>query len=296
MTAALPLTIVLPTYRREQVLVDTLRFLMGLPEPAAEMIVVDQTRVHDEETDVFLRQQESAGRLRLVRLALPSVTAAMNAGLRHARQELVLFLDDDLRPEPGLVRAHWDAHRAHPGVIVAGRVLQPWDECSSSARPGSFTFANATERFIDEFMGGNFSISRVEALRMGGFDENFVRVAYRFESEFAHRWRIGGGRIFFAPHACIHHLKAQGGGTRSFGQHQTTWRPDHAVGAYYWALRTASWREFFVRPVRAVTTRFHLRHPWRIPPTLVAELGGMLWALKLHLAGPKRMAPESDAR
>jgi hypothetical protein len=77
------------------------------------------------------------------------------------------------------------------------------------------------------------------------------------------------------------------GGTRTFGDHLVTWRPDHSVGAYYWALRTRHPREFFLRPARSVATRFHLRQPWRIPATLAAELGGMLWAVRLHVRGPR---------
>jgi hypothetical protein len=147
-------------------------------------------------------------------------------------------------------------------------------------------------------MGGNFSVPAAEALALGGFDENFVRVAYRFEAEFAHRWRQGGRRIFFEPRALIHHLKAGDGGTRSFGDHLTTWRADHAVGAYYWALRTRHWREFLARPLRSVLTRYHARRPWRIPATVVAELGGMLWALCLHASGPRHAAsaPNTGAK
>jgi hypothetical protein len=136
-------------------------------------------------------------------------------------------------------------------------------------------------------------VPRDDAIALGGFDENFVKVAYRYEAEFSHRWRASGRAIRFEPHACLHHLKAGAGGTRSFGEHLTTWRPDHAVGAYYFGLRTGHWREFVARPARSVRTRFHLRHPWRIPGTLLAELGGMLWAFRLHVRGPRLIAPPS---
>jgi hypothetical protein len=130
-------------------------------------------------------------------------------------------------------------------------------------------------------------VRRDLALALGGFDENFVKVAYRFEAEFAHRWRGGGRRIRYAPAACLHHLKVASGGTRSYGEHLTTWRPDHAVGAYYYGLRTGAVGEFLGRPLRAVATRYHLRRPWRIPATLVAELRGMAWAIGLYLRGPR---------
>ena len=50
-------------------------------------------------------------------------------------------------------------------------------------------------------MAGNFSIRRDLALQIGGFDEQFVRVAYNFEAEFAYRWRNAGHRIYFEPTA-----------------------------------------------------------------------------------------------
>jgi glycosyltransferase involved in cell wall biosynthesis len=290
---AQPVSVVIPTYGREAVLVDSIRLL--IEQDPAEIIVVDQTIAHETATQAQLDAWNRQGNIRWVRLAQPSITAAMNAGLLAASQSVVVFLDDDIRPDPALLGAHCAAHRRHPGVLVAGRVLQPWDEPASAVDPHApFSFSSARENWIDEFMGGNFSLARSDALAVGGFDENFVRVAYRFEAEFAHRWRASGRKIHFEPRACIHHLKVATGGTRTFGEHLTTWRADHAVGAYYWALRTRRWREFFVRPVRAIATRFHLARPWRVPATLVAELGGMLWAARLHASGPKRLkAPTS---
>jgi len=294
MTDRIALSVVIPTYRREAVLVETVGHLLGLRPAAAEILVVDQTVVHEGATQAQLQSWADSGAIRWLRLPTPSITAAMNQGLVHARQPLVLFLDDDIVPEPLLLAAHAQAHAARPGGIVAGRVIQPWQEGKDFSAPGPFHFASTRPASIHEFMGGNFSIGRELALRLGGFDENFVRVAYRFEAEFAHRFTAGGRRIYFEPAACLHHLKAGGGGTRTWGEHLTTWRPDHAVGAYYYSLRTRSWREFAARPLRAVSTRYHLSHPWRVPGTLLAEFGGMAWAVALFLRGPRTLPPTTE--
>ena len=140
-------------------------------------------------------------------------------------------------------------------------------------------------------MGGNFSVRRDIALRLGGFDEQFVRVAYNFEAEFAYRLRRGGHQIYYEPAALIHHLRVSGGGTRTFGDHLRSHRPNHAVGAYYFILRTWSgWQSlvrFLGRPLRAIGSRHHLRRPWWIQSTVVAELSGMAWALVLAAQGPR---------
>ncbi len=290
MNASYSVSAVIPTYRRERVLLDTLDCLLALAMPLAEILVLDQTERHELATEMRLEELHDQGRIRWFKLETPSIPHAMNRGLLEARQDIVLFLDDDIRPEPELIAAHRAAHLAHADVLVAGRVIQPWEENKDFSAIEEFCFAGLKPAWIDEFMGGNFSVRRDTALSLGGFDENFVRVAYRFEAEFAHRWRASGRRIYFEPAACLHHLKDSGGGTRTYGEHLTTWRPDHAVGAYYFCLRTGTIGEFLLRPFRSVATRHHLRRPWWIPLTLVAELRGMAWALVLFARGPRYAA------
>lgn len=285
------LSVVIPTYRREGVLIDTIDQLLSLRSPADEILIVDQTEHHSLATQDALLRHLQARRIRRICLTSPSIPSAMNRGLLEAQGEVVLFLDDDIRPDPMLIAAHRNAHRGDPRLLIAGRVLQPSQESVDFSGDSDFHFASVRSREIDHFMGGNFSLHRRAALAVGGFDENFVRAAYRFESEFAFRWRKFGGVILYEPDALIHHLKAAAGGTRSFGEHLTTVRPDHSVGEYYCVLRTWSGAQsiirFVSRPMRAVATRFHLRNPWRIPVTLLAELRGLIWAMRLAIRGPR---------
>ena len=293
------LSIVIPTYGRDQVLADTIAHLLALRPAADEIIVVDQTPRHEPGTAERLAAWHSEGAIRLIHQDAPSITRAMNAGLVAAQGEIVLFLDDDIRPDPDLVFAHLEAHRHGPPAIVAGRVLQPWHEAVAFASDEPFHVASMVARETDGFMGGNASMPRDMALALGGFDENFVRVAYNFEDEFAHRARQAGHATRYVPEACIHHLKVPNGGTRSFGDHLTTVRPDHAVGAYYGIFRTWSGARSLAallrRPIRAVLTRHHLRRPWWVPLTLLAEARGLIWAVRLAVSGPRYARP-SDAR
>jgi glycosyltransferase involved in cell wall biosynthesis len=284
------LTVAIPTYGRDQVLIDSVTALLALDPPPWELLVVDQTPRHDDTTETRLAAWQAEGRLRWLRLPKPSITGAMNRALQEARGDRVLFLDDDILPDPSLLAAHERAGERQADAMLAGRVLQPWHEGQSDPEQGPFLFNSLVPRPIEEFMGGNVAIPRRQALALGGFDENFVRVAYRFEAEFAHRWRQAGHPIQYVPDALIHHLRAERGGTRSYGKHLTTFRPDHAVGRYYFQLRTRSLPSALAGSLRAwlssVRSRHHLRHPWWIPPTLLAEGRGLLWALRLQLRGP----------
>ncbi len=291
----IPISVVIPTYLREQVLLDTVAYLLHLNPTPAEIVIVDQTPKHEEITELALKNLEQAGKIRWLRLAEPSITHAMNVGLSEAQQDIVLFLDDDIVPGANLIAAHADAQSRDGFNIVAGQVLQPGEESlTPEQEPGVFRFCSARSQYISELMGGNFSIKRELALRLGGFDENFVQVAYRFEAEFANRALQAGEKILFEPAASIRHLKAIAGGTRSFGHHLTTIKPSHSVGEYYYALRAKGIPNRFFkilsRPLRSIRTRHHLTHPWWILPTLIAEALGLIWAVFLALRGPRLIA------
>lgn len=284
------ISIVIPTYRREEILLATLKYLCELKPTPDEIILVDQTRTHQGHVQDKLASIENNGDIRWIRLSVPSIPHAMNVGLQEAKNEIVLFLDDDIIPDKQLIEGHLRA-QTEGYSIVAGQVLQPGERPLSDEGSSAFKFCSGKRQLINKLMGGNFSIKRQLAMNLGGFDENFVHVAYRFEAEFADRAIAAGEKILFEPAASINHLKAAKGGTRSFGEHLKTIKSSHAVGAYYYLMisKLVQHRLFqiMIRPFRSVRTKYHLSHPWWIPITLMAEVMGLGWALFLRLRGPR---------
>jgi len=291
------LTVAIPSYGRDQVLVETIEALLALDPPTFDLLLVDQTPKHDAPTEAALSDWQRQGRLRWLRLQRPSITMAMNVALEQAIGERVLFLDDDIIPDPCVLNAHVEAGLRTPNALLAGRVIQPWhtDEPEPEDKQ-PFTFNTLQPRECLDFIGCNFSLPRKLALSLGGFDDNFVRVAYRYEAEFAFRWRQAGFPVRYEPSALIRHLKTERGGTRSYGEHLSTIKPDHAVGRYYYRFCTQSFSQALAGSLadlgRSVRTRYHLRHPWWIPLTLLAEIRGFFWALNLHSRGPALLPSE----
>jgi GT2 family glycosyltransferase len=287
-------SVVIPTYQRERVLLDTLGYLLALATKPAEIVVVDQTVCHLDDTDGELKRLQEEGLIRWIRLTKPSIPRAMNTGLEQALCEVVLFLDDDIVPSEGLIRVHQDAHSSGEHDIVVGQVLQPGERpMEAGGSFGPFRFNSNLRQVVPGVMAGNLSVRRSKALSLGGFDENFVRAAYCFETEFADRARQAGEHILFEPAASIRHLKATEGGTRVWGEHLRTIRPGHSVGAFYYLLRSPRVGNrmlgLLYRPLRAIRTKHHLQRPWWIPVTLIAEMLGLLWAVGLFLRGPRRL-------
>ncbi|MCB9826583.1 MAG: glycosyltransferase family 2 protein [Planctomycetes bacterium] len=293
--------VVIPTLGREAVLCETVEGLLRLARPPDEIVVVDQTERHESATQGSLERWDQTGCIRWIRQASPSIPTAMNRGLLAAASEVVLFVDDDVVPDPRLAEAHARAWAAADGSdvgLIAGRVVQPWDDEGAAGVDG-FSFAQREPAWVDQFIGCNFSVRRETAIRLGGFDESFEGAAYRFEAEFADRVRRAGYKIRFEPTASLHHLHAGSGGTRAGGHHLRTWKPHHAVGAYYYLMRSQppGWvRQMLARPLRSIRTRHHLRRPWWILPTLVAEVRGWWKALRLRLRPPGTLKAGGAAR
>ncbi|HKO56478.1 MAG TPA: glycosyltransferase [Thermoanaerobaculia bacterium] len=278
-------TIVVPTYDRAAIVVETVRMLLALDPPAREIIVVDQTL---EETAQLKRWHEE-GRIRWVRASPPSIPRAMNKGLELAQTALVLFLDDDVAPIASIVEAHAEVYEDESVAAVVGQCLQPGEEPRHFAEPAKeqqgipdleLHFNHDAPLDVRNVIAMNLSVRRDKALEIGGFDENFVFVAYRFETDFALRLK---GRIRFEPKASVRHLRLATGGTRAYGDHKTSAHPAHSVGDYYFALRHAPsfWRYVLDRLRRNVLTRYHATHPWTVPGKVVGEVRGMLLARKL---------------
>ena len=321
-------SIVIPTYRRGAILLDTLRALLRLPVLPCEILVVDQTEelppeiervfqsLHksmpefgEDELDVSKDWEKQFRGLktqivRRIPLDEPSIPRAMNVGLQEAKGAIVLFLDDDITPDENLISAHLKAYEEYrDACAVVGKVLQPEDRFQESdvrnqksescfRRDLGFRFNSTQAVYIENVMAGNLSVKRDSALRIGGFDENFIPpVSFRFETEFAKRLVAAGGKIRFEPAAAIYHLRAGTGGTRSRGSHLTSASPIHGVGDYYYALLHGSgWDRFCymaIRPFRQVRTKFHLAHPWYIPVKFIGELRAVLLALRLYRNGTR---------
>ncbi len=289
------LTIAIPTYGRGPILLETVRSLLALPDRADEILVLDQTASLDEGTAHQLREWNEKGEIRWLKLPQPSIPKAMNEGLREATGEVVLFLDDDIAPDRDLVRAHRAAHAEAGCVAVAGMVLQPGEEPlpgKSLAPRGEglyhdlrFCFRSTERAEVANGMAGNLSVKRLAALESGGFDERFVGVAYRFETEFCRRLSRRSGIVRYEPSAIIRHLKAPSGGTRAWGHHQRSSRPEHSVGDYYFAFvegrRGEAARYALARLRRELSSRFYLTRPWYLPVRMLGEIRGIVLAARL---------------
>ena len=290
------ISVVIPTYNRSTVLLQTIQDLLDQHVKAQQLILVDQTD-YAETDPVFqaLKTLSEKGDVVWARRETPSIPAAMNHGLNIAKTDYVLFLDDDIRVDKDFIEQHQNANEHHAAAAHVGQILQPHEskiEPPNNYKSGrgliadlGFAFNSSVDADIRNCMAGNLCVHRSSAIAAGGFDERFIGAAYRFETEFCRRLiRSSGSPLRFASNATLHHLQASTGGTRSQSSHLTSSSGIHSMGDYYFALLESRgierYRYMAGRFFGGVVAKFYLRHPWSIPPRLLGELRGLKLARK----------------
>ncbi len=203
-------SVVIPTFNRRQRLH---RVLAGLAAQTfdgdVETVVVSDGST--DGTDAYLASGATP---------LPVVSAtqenqgpavARNHGVELATGDLVVFIDDDVVPDRGLISAHVAAHaRLGDDVVVIGPMLDPPDhrmsmwiqwEQSMLAKQYTAMTRGDFEPTARQFYTGNASVLRRHVVDVGGFDSSFrraedVELAYRLAvSRCALRLRAGGDRL-----------------------------------------------------------------------------------------------------
>jgi hypothetical protein len=166
------------------------------------------------DADCQLAQQAWPFRLVTTRLTTANIAAAKNAALELATGELIILLNDDVRPEPGFVQAHVAAHRELPqSSMVLG--ASPWatltnptlfDQLIGSTSMIFFYDQLQPHRFYNYRHAWNLNLSLPrELLRGERFDDGLGPFFYE-DLELA--WRLEtrrGARVWYAPEAIAIH-------------------------------------------------------------------------------------------
>lgn len=122
-----PLSIVVPTRDRPEMLARCLESVVAAMGPQDELIVVDSA---SRDPEPVSRTAKSHG-AKFLRSDLPGATRARNLGWRAATHDLIVFVDDDVWVDPGWADAIVQPLLTSDGVeFVTGRVEAPEGQTS----------------------------------------------------------------------------------------------------------------------------------------------------------------------
>ena len=185
-------SVVICTWNRCELLRDTLETVRSLIVPADqewELLVVDN-HSSDATEEVIASYREVLPLRHLFEPEL-GLSRARNTAVRAAAGDLILFTDDDVRIDPGWMKAYLEAARRWPGAGYFGGEIRPifaagvppWVRRYQSALAGMLCLRDMgpVERRLrrGEYPYGPNMAVRRDALALASFDERVGRTGHQ---------------------------------------------------------------------------------------------------------------------
>ena len=278
----------------------TLRKIAAFKPSPDETWVMEQSKFI--ESDVAKACEGFSGKIQMRQLSRPGAQAARNQAAMESKADILLFLDDDVDPEPGLVKAHMENYRDPSIHAVAGFYLEPGESETSQPKEGiGWRPLTLLEKYpashnqrVDSplWPSCNGSIRREVFLKLGGFDENY-RYTLLDDTDLAVRMQKAGYRCVHDPKARLFHRKEPTGGNRPVkpGDRVIANREKWYTWFYFF------WMNYGLLGLGEILLRMRtnvFRRPYLMNPKLlliaVAEMGaGLAMAVGVMFKGRKLM-------
>jgi GT2 family glycosyltransferase len=226
-SAAMNLTLIVPTHNRPDLLARLLRSLEAAKPVDMEwdLLVVDNNSAPRFVPELETQVAGSPLPVRLLHEPRPGKSRALNTAIRAARGEFVAFLDDDVTVHGGYLVGLEAAIRRGTNNVFGGRVLPIWPyeppDWITGGKPLTVSRGpivahdyGDTPHEYDETMrrpiGCNFFCRRSLFERLGYFDERLGPGASSGlmggeESVLLKRFQDFGERILYVPEVTIEH-------------------------------------------------------------------------------------------
>lgn len=215
------ISVAICTYNNAGTLATALESLRDLTCPASlayEILVIDNNST-DDTKDVVLRWQPIfVNRLRYIFEERQGLSHARNRAWHEARGEVVSYLDDDVKVDPGWLTAVAAAFEEHSAAVVGGRsrliylaprpawLPEKYEVLLSRLDYGEQVLVNTEQ----DLFGLNFSVRKDWLDKVGGFDATLGRCGRSLmsgeELDLLRRIRARGGMAVYEPRAVVGHL------------------------------------------------------------------------------------------
>ena len=221
------LTAIICTYNRAKYIGNLLESLAAndLPKSEYEIVLVDNNCTDNtrEICEVFAAAHKDVN-FRYVTEPEQGLSAARNKGIKEARGELLVYVDDDALVDPNYLRDYTEWFAAHPGTMACGGPIEPLYETAEPAWMTPYTKALLTawmnygnkvrEYPKGRYPGGGNAAYRKEVFeKVGLFNTALGRKGTNLmgseEKDIFDKMHALGMQVLYLPTPVLHHIIPQ---------------------------------------------------------------------------------------
>lgn len=154
-----------------------------------------------------------------------SFTRAMNIGIKNARYQLVICLNNDIISDKNFIDPLINHFARHSELFAVAAKMLFWDKktLNFGRAIGSFKFGFFNRKIVDSgsavntlyACAGGFAVSKDKFIELGGFDEDLQ--VYWEDLDLCYRAWKRGWRVIYEPRSIIYH-KVHGTNLKKLGQ------------------------------------------------------------------------------
>jgi len=237
------ITVIICTLNRVETTLNTVRYLEQQNIDDFEVLIVDQS---DDKDPRLTGYHSDKFQYRYEYVEEKSLPNARNVGASIAKNEILVFLDDDVVPTDSLLENYIKVYaQAAPDVwVIGGRTLEPGSRIMRDRDDmigGMITkygktmknFESSESGVCEWVVGANFSARKDKFMEAGGFDKNFIGNAMLEDSDFGYSVKAAGGKVFFSSDPVLEHLRVTTGGTRRFKRYRAMYFRSHNTAYFF---------------------------------------------------------------
>jgi GT2 family glycosyltransferase len=201
-----PVSVVVPTIGRVELLRECVASIARCDPLPGEVVVVDQS---GDPGFAGALDPPAALAVEVVASDVRSIGAALNAGLEHARHDVVAVTHDDCRVAADWVGVAARLAARHPGALLTGRVLAAEGaghvpSVKEDPEPRDYT----GELHDNVLYPANMVLDRATVLAAGGFDPRLAVAAE--DNDLCYRWLRAGRPLRYEPALVVWHADWRG--------------------------------------------------------------------------------------
>lgn len=204
-------SVIIPTFNGKDKIGNILSSLENQTSQYFEVIVVIDGST-DDTLSILKRKKEKNYRLRYFYQENRGRAATRNFGAKQAKGDLLVFFDDDIRPDSNCLLQHLNHHEKYFGSLAVGKPIEDKDLMKSDVqkykRHLSYKwYQSLKSTFLQEqeklfFTAANFSIGVKEFWELAGFKES-LRDAEDYD--LGRRALASGKMVYFLNNAIGYH-------------------------------------------------------------------------------------------